>query len=199
MEQSQADVRVVAELLHGDAKELRRAVDDHHSGLGAEQAQLQPIDEDPGAARVVDDDVAVGEEVGELLDRRVEVAVPAVLLDVVVRRAERVDLLGGPRLVGDPCPARRPGERARPRRRLDRRRDVAVQLDQRLDVLRSVATPPAVGRHAELVDEALGGDDAGGGPGDAVGRVDQAEVEVVSGRRESCARVSKKPTSTRPP
>ena len=53
-----------------------------------------------------------------------------------------------------------------------------MQLDQRLDVLRSVATPPAVGRHAELVDEALGGDDAGGRPGEAVGRVDQAEVEV---------------------
>ena len=52
-----------------------------------------------------------------------------------------------------------------------------MQLDQRLGVLRPVAAPPAVGGHAEVVDEALGGDDARLGTDDSVGRVHEAEVQ----------------------
>ena len=55
---------------------------------------------------------------------------------------------------------------------------VAVQLDQRLDVLGPVAAPPAVGGDAEVVDEPLGGDDAGLGADETVGGVDEAEVQA---------------------
>ena len=54
-------------------------------------------------------------QVGELLHGRIEVAVPAVAIDAVVRRAEGVDGLVRPRLVGHAVPAGRPRERTRPR------------------------------------------------------------------------------------
>ena len=54
---------------------------------------------------------------------------------------------------------------------------VAVELDQGLDLLRAMTAPAAVGRHAEVVDEALGGHDAGLGAGEAVVGVEQAEVQ----------------------
>ena len=90
-QQPEPDLRVVAELLDRDSEELRRAVDDDRADLGVEHPQLQAVEQDAGAARVVDHDVAVAEKVRELLDRRVEVAVPAVAIDVVVGRAEVVD------------------------------------------------------------------------------------------------------------
>ncbi len=75
--------------------------------LGVEHAQFEPVEEDPGAARVVDQDVAVAEQVRQLLDRRVEVAVPAVAIDAVVRGAEVIDRLGGPVVIGYGRPSRR--------------------------------------------------------------------------------------------
>ena len=81
--------------------------------LGAEEAQLEPIDQDAGAARVVEQDVAVDEQVGELLHGGIEVAVPAVAVDAVVGRAEGVDRLAGPVVVGQARPAGGPLERRR--------------------------------------------------------------------------------------
>ena len=46
-----------------------------------EDPEPQAVEQDAGAARVVDEDVAVAQVVGELLDGEVEVAVPAVVLD----------------------------------------------------------------------------------------------------------------------
>ena len=74
------------------------------------------------------------------------------------------------------------------------------KLDQRLDVLRPVAAPPAVGGDAEVVDEPLGGDDARLGAGDAVGGVNETEVQArlrTQGRAGPASR--RTPTSTRPP
>ena len=117
-QQPNADLGVVTELLDRDPQELRRAVDDDGAVLGAEHPQLEPVEQDAGAARVVDQDVAVAQGLGELLDGGVEVAVPAVGVDVVVGQAEVVDRLGGPRLVGDAGEALGPRERLTgPRRR----------------------------------------------------------------------------------
>ena len=99
-QEPEADLRVVAELLQRDPQELRRAVDDDGADLGVEHPQLQPVEQDAGAARVVDEDVAVDEQVGQLLDGGVEVAVPAVAVDAVVGGAEGVDRLVRPVVVG---------------------------------------------------------------------------------------------------
>ena len=53
-----------------------------------------------------------------------------------------------------------------------------MQGDQRLDVLGSMAAPPAVGGDAEVVDEPLGGHDARLGAGEAVGGVNETEVQA---------------------
>ena len=53
-----------------------------------------------------------------------------------------------------------------------------MELDQRLDVLGPVPAPTAVGGDTEVVDEALGGDDPRLGAGEAVGRMEQPEVEA---------------------
>jgi hypothetical protein len=52
-----------------------------------------------------------------------------------------------------------------------------VELDQRRHIPGTVAGPAAGGGHAEVVDEALGGDDPGAGAELAVGRIEQAEVQ----------------------
>ena len=127
---------------------------------------------------VVDEDVAVVQQVGQLLDRGVEISIPAVVVDVVVGLAEGVDRLARPVVVGHALPARRPGEgAAAARRRMDRGRHRPMQLDQRRHVLRTVAGPAAIGGDAEIVDEALGGDDPGPGAQLTVRWMEQPEVQ----------------------
>ena len=55
--------------------------------------------------------------------------------------------------------------------------DLAVELQQGLDLLRTMTSPAAVGRHAEVVDEALGRHDPGPGAHETVVGVEQAEVQ----------------------
>ncbi len=58
------------------------------------------------------------------------------------------------------------------------RRDGEVEVNERVDVLRAVPTPPAVGGDPEVVDEPLRGDDACLGAHDAVAEVQQSEVQA---------------------
>ena len=107
---AERDALVRGEPLDGDAQELRRAVDDHHPDLAVEDAQPQAVEEDPRSARVVHQHLALPQIGGELLDRGVEVPVPAVVLDRVVVEPELVDRLLDPLLVGYPLEVGRPGE-----------------------------------------------------------------------------------------
>ena len=75
---------VIAELVERHPQELRRAVDDHDGEAPVEHAELEAIEEDAGAARIVDQDLAAGEMPREVLDGGIEVAIPAVILDRVV-------------------------------------------------------------------------------------------------------------------
>ena len=68
--------------------------------------QIEPIEEDPGAPRVVDEELAILEVARQVLDRRIEVPVPAVVLDGVVPEAEGVHGLLDPVPLGN---AREPG------------------------------------------------------------------------------------------
>ena len=104
------DALLVAELVERDAQELGRAVDDQGADLTVEDSQIQPVEQDAGAARVVDQQVAVLQVTSQILHGRVEVAVPAVVLDGVVAQAEGVDRLQGPVLVGYAREAGRPLE-----------------------------------------------------------------------------------------
>src|SRR5580765_6765825 len=110
MEPPERDALVVAEALERHPQELRRAVDDHQPDLAVEDPQEQPVKEDPRSAGVVDHDVPVAEDARELFDRRVEVAVPAVVLDRVVLEPEAVDGPADPVLVGNTRDAFGPGE-----------------------------------------------------------------------------------------
>ncbi len=58
--------------------------------------------------------------------------------------------------------------------------------------LRAVTAPPAVGGDAEVAHEALGRDDARLGAGDAVGRVEQPEVELGLGAQSQTGRASRR-------
>ena len=86
-QQPRREARVVLVLLVRDAQELRRRVDDDRADRAIEHPQAQAVEQDAGPARVVDEDVAVAQVLRELRDARVEVVIPAVLVDVVVRQA----------------------------------------------------------------------------------------------------------------
>ena len=107
---AERDSVVEPEPVDGDPQELRRAVHDHHADAPVADPLAQALEKDPGAARVVDEDVAVAQVAVELVDGQVEIAVPAVVLDRVVVQAERVDRLRDPVLLGDPL-ERAPVER----------------------------------------------------------------------------------------
>ncbi len=53
-----------------------------------------------------------------------------------------------------------------------------MEVDERVDVLQTMSTPPAVGGDPEVVDEPLRGDDAGLGTDHAVAEVQEAEVQT---------------------
>ena len=99
-DQPERDPLVAAELVERDAEELRRRVDDQDPDVGVELGE-QPLGEDPGAAGVVEQEVARTESLRQALDRRVEVPVPAVILDGVVRERERLRRLLDPVVVGN--------------------------------------------------------------------------------------------------
>ena len=99
------DAPIGTETVERDSEKLRRAVDDHHPDGPIADLPAQPTEEDPRAAGVVDQDLTVGQVALELLERQIEVLVPAVVLDRVVVEPERVDGLRDPILVGDPLEA----------------------------------------------------------------------------------------------
>ena len=128
---------------------------DEHPDLAVEDPEPQAVEQDAGAAGVVDEHVAVAQVLGELLDGEVEVAVPAVVLDRVVVEAEGVDRL---------LPSPRPGcaESLPARRTAHRRRDVrdrTAEADVPLDELRTTpgrASPAARRRDAERIERRPG-------------------------------------------
>ena len=68
-QQARREERVVLVLLVRDAQELRRRVDDDRADGAIEDPQPQAVEQDAGAARVVDEDVAVLQVRGELRRR----------------------------------------------------------------------------------------------------------------------------------
>ena len=62
-----------------------------------------------------------------------------------------------------------------------------MELDQRLDLLGAMTAPAAVGGDPEVVDEALGGDEAGLGADQTVGGVQQPEVQAGLGAQGELA------------
>ena len=56
-----------------------------------------------------------------------------------------------------------------------------MELDQRLDLLGAMTAPAAVSGDPEVVDEPLGGDEAGLGTAQTVGGVQQPEVQAGLG------------------
>jgi len=107
VEQPERDPLVGAELLDGDAEELRRGVHDQDPRVGGQRGQ-EPLGEDAGAAGVVEQDPARRKPRAERLDRPVEVPVPAVLPHGVVlarqllRRARHPVVAGNAREAGRP-------------------------------------------------------------------------------------------------
>ena len=157
-QEPEGDALLVAELVERDAEELGRAVDDQRPDLAVEDSQVQPVEQDAGPARVVDQELAVLEVAGQILDGRVEVAVPAVVLDGVVPEAEGVDGLQGPVLVGHALRSRRATRTAAAARaaRCDRGADGAVDAQQLGDGGGRPPAPAALGGDAEAGDEARG-------------------------------------------
>src|SRR5690349_14038479 len=98
---AERDAIVVAELLEREPEELRRGVGDHDADASLADAPQQAIREDARAPGVVDEDVAVEEHPIERIDRRLEVGVPAMVLDRVVLERQLAERLPRPVLVQD--------------------------------------------------------------------------------------------------
>jgi hypothetical protein len=99
---------LAGELVEGHAEELGGAVHDEHADLAVEDPEVEAVEENPRAARVVDEELTVREMAGEVLDGGVEVLVPAVIFHGVIAQPERVERLPDPVLVRDARENRRP-------------------------------------------------------------------------------------------
>ena len=188
-EPAEGHTRVAAETLERHAQELRRAVDDQLPYLPVKDSKQQPVEQDAGASRVVDQDLPLAEVARELLDRQVEVAVPPVVLDGVVVEPEGVHGLRDPLLVRDAGEALRPRECvARGGGRVSNgATGLDVGGDQRRELGRWKPAPAARRRHAELAGESVSV--RGDGPERLVGsaRLEEAEVELCLGRQAQVA------------
>ncbi len=187
-QEPEADALLAAELVEGDAEELGGAVHDQRPDLAVEDSQIEPIEEDAGPARVVDEELAVLEVARQVLHRRIEVAVPAVVLDGVVPEAEGVHGLLDPVLVGDAGKTGGPLEPPpRPARLLDGGADGGVDAQKVGDGGGRPPAPAALGGDPELGHEAVGHLDAAARALDAVGVVEQAQVELGLGAQAEIA------------
>jgi hypothetical protein len=109
-------------------RKLGGAVHDQRPDVAVEDSKIEPIEEDPGAPRVVDEELAIFEVACQVLDRRIEVPVPAVVLDGVVPETEGVHGLLDPVLIGNAREAGGPLESPpRPARPLDGGGDGGVE------------------------------------------------------------------------
>ncbi len=181
-QEPEADALLAAELVEGDAEELGGAVHDQRPDVAVEDSQVEPIEEDPGAPRVVDEELAIFEVARQVLDRRIEVPVPAVVLDGVVPEAEGVHGLLDPVLLGNAREAGGPLEAPpRPARRLDGGADGGVDAQKIRDGGGRPPAPAALGGDPESGHEAVGRLDAAARALDAVGVVQQTQVELGLG------------------
>src|SRR5215831_16457813 len=181
-QEAKRDPLLVTELVQGDTEKFRRAVHDQHSDLTIEDPKVQPVEEDPRSPRVIDQDLAVLEVASEILDRRVEVPVPPVVLDRVVPEAEGVHGLAGPILVRDPLEALRPLKTAAGAPRLlDRGTQRPVDAQELWDGGGERSSPAAHGGDAEAAYEAAGDLHTTERPVDTAGVMDQAQVELRLG------------------
>ena len=181
-QEPEADALLAAELVEGDAEEFGGAVHDERAHVAVEDPQIQPIEEDPGSPRVVDEELAIFEVARQVLDRRIEVPVPAVVLDGVVAEAEGVHGLLDPVLLGNAREAGRPLEPSpRPARLLDGGADGGVDTQEVGDGGGRAPAPAALGGDPERGHEAVGHLHATARALDAVGVVKQAQVELGLG------------------
>src|SRR5262247_3330145 len=181
-EEAKRNALLVAELVQGDAEKLRRAVHDQHSDLTVEDPQVQPVEENPRPSRVIDQQLTVLEVAGQILDRRVEVPIPPVVLDRVVPEAEGVHGLPSPILVRDSLEARRPLKPAAcVPRLLDRGAQRSMDPQELWDGGGRASAPAALGGDAKAAYEAAGDLHATERPIDTAGVVDQAQVELSLG------------------
>ena len=98
------------QLLQRQAEELGGRIHDEDPDAGIADPAQEPVREDTRSPRVVHDDVALRQRRQDLLDRRLEVLVPAVVLDGVVLEGEALEGLRGPFVGGDAAEVRRPFE-----------------------------------------------------------------------------------------
>jgi hypothetical protein len=108
LDQAEADPLVAAQLLEREAEELGRGVDDEDTDPPVWDRAQELVGQDAGAARVVAHEVALAQRRGQLGHGRLEVAVPAVVLDRVILAGQRLDRLDRPGRLRDPLEARRP-------------------------------------------------------------------------------------------
>ena len=150
-QQTKRYARIGGELLDCDPQKPRRAVDDEDAGAAVENPQLQTIQEDSGAARIIHHDVVFFQIGGQVVDDRIEVSIPAVTLHLVVGEAEAFDRLMSPLFVRYPIETARPCERCVLVRGRDHRlRYTGMQLEQIGDDPLGLPAPSAHGRRAEL-------------------------------------------------
>src|SRR5207249_7158291 len=99
------------------------------------------VEKNSRSARVVDEELAFLQIPGEVLHGRVEVPVPAVVLDRVVPKAKDIHGLPRPVLVGNAREPGRPCEApARPARGLDGRAQLSMDTEQ---IRKARRRPPA--------------------------------------------------------
>jgi hypothetical protein len=115
----------------------------------------------------------------EVLDRRIEVLVPPVVLHRVVVKAEGIHGLLRPRLIGDARKSRRPLETVRRDARVvNGKTELPMDSQQLVECRGRATTPAALGRDAKPRGEAAGDVDATHGPVDAIGVMNEAKIEL---------------------
>ena len=161
------------------SQKTRRAVHDDDPRAAVEDSQLETVEQDSGSTRVVHQDVIFFQIGGQIVDDRIEVAVPAVPIHLVVREAETFNRLMSPILVRYSIKAAGPYERhALIRRRYYWPRDRRVQLQQFRDNPLRLPTPSAYRGCAEPVDERTGHPGAPESSLESVGQINHSKIKL---------------------